>query len=255
MRYYEILREYNEAKLLNDFGAKLVAHFKKEFPRKKTSPEQLIQAIATADPTPNKELTFWLCLNYAKDGIQRWEDIGRAVEALQKFKALLRKPNLTPPLQIRDINQIKGLPALEDIVETYKEKDVQSNSEIADKEEQNFYKTGKAQLVLNTSQAKVVIPKTKEASKFFGKGTRWCTAAEKNNMFSTYNKQGPLYIVMIKGTKEKYQFHFETEQFMDVQDKEIDIIALFNKYPVLLDVFCPNTNKSLDIYSRLAGSD
>src|SRR5271157_6549170 len=205
MRYYEILREYNEAKLLNDFGAKLVAHFKKEFPRKKTSPEQLIQAIATADPTPNKELAFWLCLNYAKDGIQRWEDMGRAVDALQKFKALLRKPNLTPPLQVRDINQIKGLSVLEDIVEQYQEKDVQSNSEIADKEEQNFYKSSQAKLLLNTNQVKVIIPKTNEASVFFGKGTRWCTAAQNNNRFSTYNEDGPLYIIIIKGTKEKYQ--------------------------------------------------
>ena len=249
MRISELLLEYNEARLLNDFGTKLEARAKSDLsaPKNKTS-QQLIQVIASADPTPNKELTFWLCLNYANNGIARWEDIdSKAVPALLKFKALLRKPNLNPPLQIRDINQIKGLSALTDITEKYQEKETQSNSQLADQEEANFYKSKQAELIYNDNQVKVIVPKTKEAAIFFGKGTRWCTAAKNNNYFTQYNRQGPLYIVIIKGTNEKYQFHWESRQFMDSADQSINPNKLAGKYPILWKIFTPiaEENKSL----------
>ena len=249
MRISELLLEYNETRLINDFGKKLEARAKSDAsaPKNKTS-QQLIQVIASADPTPNKELTFWLCLNYANNGIARWEDIdSRAVPDLLKFKALLRKPNLNPPLQVRDINQIKGLGALTDITEKYQEKETVSNSQLADQEEANFYSTGKAELIYNDNQVKVIVPLTKEAAIFFGKGTRWCTAAKNKNLFAKYNKRGPLYIVIIKGTNEKYQFHWKSTQFMDSADQEINPNTLANKYPILWKIFKPiaEENKSL----------
>ena len=249
MRISELLLEYNEARLLNDFGTKLEARAKSDAsaPKNQNS-QQLIQVIAGKDSTPNKELTFWLCLNYANNGIARWEDIdSKAVPELLKFKALLRKPNLNPPLQVRDINQIKGLSALTDITEKYQEKEAVSNSQLADQEEANFYNTEKAKLIFNNEQVKVIVPKTKAAAIFFGKGTRWCTAAKNNNYFTQYNRQGPLYIVIIKGTNEKYQFHWESRQFMDSADQSINPNKLAGKYPILWKIFTPiaEENKSL----------
>jgi len=227
------LFEYNEQRLINDFGKKLISHASDDTGAPRKTPKHLIQMIAEKDPTPNKELTFWLCLNYANNGIQRWEDIdSRAIPALLKFKALLRKPNLNPPLLVRDINQIKGLSALEDIVEKYEEKDTTSTSELANKEEQNFYKTNQAELIYNDAQIKVVSPKTAAASRFFGIHTRWCTAAKKNNRFTSYNEEGPLYIVLIKPTNERYQFHFQSKQFMNEKDKKINPNKLADKYTI-----------------------
>ena len=249
MRYLELLREYNEARLLNDFGKKLELKSASDnsAPKNQNS-QQLIQVIAGKDSTPNKELTFWLCLNYANNGIARWEDIdSKAVPELLKFKALLRKPNLNPPLQVRDINQIKGLSALTDITEKYQEKEAVSNSQLADQEEANFYNTEKAKLIFNNEQVKVIVPKTKAAAIFFGKGTRWCTAAKNNNYFARYSNDGPLYIVILKGTNEKYQFHWESNQFMDSADQSINPNELADKYPILWKIFKPIAvkNKSL----------
>jgi len=244
MRFYELLREYNEQRLIHDFGDKLV----KRYGDVGATPEAIIKAIAELDPTTNKELTFWLAMNYANEGIARWEDIAsRAVPALLKFKALLRKPNLTPPLPVRDMNQIKGLSALEDITEQYEEKEAISNSVKASAEEQKFYDTKQAILFHNDNQVKVVIPRTKAASQFFGKGTRWCTAAKDDNRFAYYNKQGPLYIVMLKGTNAKYQFHWKSEQFMNARDEGINPNELAEKYPILWKIFKPIAmkNKSL----------
>jgi len=61
----------------------------------------------------------------------------------------------------------------------------------------------------------VIYPKTEAASCLYGKGTQWCTAAKKDNRFDTFNSQGKLYIVIDKIDHRKYQFHFESQSYMD----------------------------------------
>jgi len=259
MKISELLFEYNEQRLINDFGNKLLMKVKSDITAPKTdNPEVIIKDIAKEDPTPNKELTFWLVNNYANTKktptgeyghtttqlINRYEDIAsRAIPNLLKFKVLARKPNLVPPLPTKDINQIQGLLALEDIVEKYEEKKTVSNKELMEKQEASFYKTKEAELIYNDANIKVVVPKTKAASIFFGKGTRWCTAAAKNNVFAAYNKQGPLYVVIIKGTQKKYQFHYKSDQFMNETDKSINPNKLADKYPILWRIFGPIAEK------------
>ena len=77
----------------------------------------------------------------------------------------------------------------------------------------------------------LLTPKTEEAAKYYGKNTRWCTAAENNNYFDQYNKDGPLYILINKKVPdEKYQFHFQTEQYMDSRDSAINAL-MYDKFP------------------------
>jgi len=251
MRFHELLREYTEPQLVQLFGGKALAHFKQEFPNKKTTtPDQLVSAITKLDPSSDKKYAFWLLGNYARyapanadnqvRGIARYEDIGsRAVPALKLFDKLSRTGKI-PPEQ-RDINKYRSLGQLEDVVGPFVEKvKPESNKELADATERAFYTSGEAELVYNSTQVKVVIPKTEEASCYFGVNTRWCTAAKNSNMFASYNKRGPLYIILIKAANKRYQFHFaDGGQFMDEQDKEINPRALANKYPVLWKIFDP----------------
>ena len=68
----------------------------------------------------------------------------------------------------------------------------------------------------------VIIPHTQEASCYYGKNTQWCTAAtDSYNMFNHYNNQGPLFINIRKTDGKKFQFHFETNSFMDETDTPI----------------------------------
>jgi hypothetical protein len=63
--------------------------------------------------------------------------------------------------------------------------------------------------------------------------------AAKDNMFSHYSNDGPLYVWRDKNG-EKYQFHFETLQFMDAKDHPIDdkTIEYFRtKHPVISKLF------------------
>ena len=258
MRFKELLQEYNEQKLINDFGNKLTQRYQKET-KETESAQEILAKITSIDPTPNKEFTFWCAMNYANTdnpkfngGITRFEDIGRAMDSLEKFKRLLRNKNLTPALPVRDVNQIRGLTTLEDIVTKYPEKEMESNKEKTSAEEQGFYQTNQAQLIYNDPQVKVVVPKTEKASCFFGINTQWCTAAKNNNMFNAYSKEGPLYIVLLKKENKRYQFHFQNMQFMDEKDKEINPNELADKYPILWDIFTPiaEKNKTLALYKN-----
>ena len=67
----------------------------------------------------------------------------------------------------------------------------------------------------------------------------WCTSSPGLNYFDTYIKDGPLYVVFPNddkgqvGTrtqlpKERYQFHFPSNQFMDRDDHQIDLVQSLN---------------------------
>ena len=84
-----------------------------------------------------------------------------------------------------------------------------------------------AEKVYEDNGWEVWIPKTYAASCKLGQGTTWCTASTENDYYYNYYKgnYGGNYYINIKKSnpEEKYQFHFETGQFMDKDDYGIDI--------------------------------
>jgi hypothetical protein len=55
-----------------------------------------------------------------------------------------------------------------------------------------------------------------------GSGTEWCTATGKTRVhFNKYISDGPLFIFTKPGSDEKYQFNYETDSFMDKNDRSI----------------------------------
>lgn len=82
-----------------------------------------------------------------------------------------------------------------------------------------------AEKVYEDSKWVIYVPKTYEASCKLGQGTTWCTATTSGDYYyKSYTKQGKLYIIINKNEPdEKYQFHFESEQFMDKDDMHINL--------------------------------
>ena len=101
----------------------------------------------------------------------------------------------------------------------------------------------------------------KEAACFYGgnqKETRWCTSAPGLSYFDRYIKDGPLYVVYKSGDtdvapetglpKERYQFHFPSNQFMDKDDRSIDLVKFLNgPMSGLKDFFKPEFAKGLTV--------
>jgi len=104
----------------------------------------------------------------------------------------------------------------------------------------------------------------KEAACFYGgynDETRWCTSAPGTNYFNSYIKRGPLFVILKKdntlyGWKtglpmERYQFHFEDNMFMDIDDRPIDIVNfLQGEMSELKVVFKKNFSKVLNLDTK-----
>jgi hypothetical protein len=102
-------------------------------------------------------------------------------------------------------------------------------------------------------------PIGKEAACFYGgnmKETRWCTSGPGLNYFEGYIKKGPLYVIYRPTDtnispetglpKERYQFHFPDNQFMDKDDHQIDLVKYLNgPMAELKDFFKPEFAKGL----------
>jgi len=103
----------------------------------------------------------------------------------------------------------------------------------------------------------------KDAACFYGgshmpeKGeSRWCTSSPGANWWKTYLGRGPLYVILpnesaevgqVSGLPvERYQFHFQDEQFMDRHDQQQDLTKLLNgRLSELKDFFKPEFAKNL----------
>ena len=76
-------------------------------------------------------------------------------------------------------------------------------------------------------------PLTEKGSSYLGVNTEWCTTwgeyclnkkyRDRTNYFPSHHIKGPLFIMINKSNPlDKYQFHFETNQYMDKNDKRIN---------------------------------
>ena len=179
----------------------------------------IFNKIVSSDPTwredkPNKMGKFgkWLLKLWVNKKLML-EDLYKATEYLSYFVKYNNR------IDVKDINKYHSLPELYNIVKVFMD-----NPEIAtsNSDEVRRIKEG-ADKVFENGEWLVIVPHTKEASCYYGKGTQWCTAAEQShNMFDHYNSQGNLYINIRKSDGEKFQFHFESGSFMDATDTPIE---------------------------------
>ena len=78
------------------------------------------------------------------------------------------------------------------------------------------------------------IPETYESSAHFKKPvTDWCTAYPERYSYYMEENGGKYYIHLNKHTGDLYQMHFESGQFKDASDAEIDKYTFINAYPNL----------------------
>ena len=204
------------------FGQQLMAKLAKD-PQgssMKDDPAKFIEYIANnIDPTTNSKYTKWIISRFVdpNGGIRFVEDLSKLTDPLTRYAKLTQSGVI--PTDQRDINKFKSMNLLLNLMDQYVEK--KTGREERQNEEENLIKSGQAVLYKDTGALKIMIPKTKEAAKYYGRGTRWCTAGDKDNRFKYYNKQGPLYDIIFRGSGVKWQFHFESAQFMDERDKRL----------------------------------
>ena len=230
MRYYHLIREYSRDKTVQNWGRKMWDRISqdREIPqetREVTDPDEQMRVVAyylnrleRADPTKNKQYVQNLIKFYI--GGERLEDLqSTAVDYLTKFHKLKAKKQIPSPRN--DINRYADVADFASVIDEYPEPEKAEKSK------------GDAQEVYKDDNVRIITPKNTEAACYYGQGTRWCTAADHNNLFDVYNKQGPMYILLPTKQKyngEKYQIHPESEQYMDETDKAVSVQDLMDRF-------------------------
>ncbi len=109
--------------------------------------------------------------------------------------------------------------------------------------QQAFIDSNQAIVIGQTAQWRLVMPLTTEASQEFGAGTRWCTAAQKDNAFNQYFPDNALLYLEASGpdklSRGKHAFVFKNGTITDLFDAEdtkqtaAQQQALLDKLPTL----------------------
>lgn len=199
------------------------------------------------------EYTQWLIKQYLKLMPQDGEEVDKRelkakidlfFEDLYKTKQDLEKfDRFKNRLGERDINKY-SIDSLFDAVKDFSLEKTKATSDEKKEASKTFIFPG-SELVYdgpNWAITKVTDKGAlgKEAACFFGgynQETRWCTSAPGLQWFEKYIKDGPLYQVFNKSSKvtektglpsERYQFHFPSGQFMDINDRQIQLVDFLN---------------------------
>ena len=191
--------------------------------------EVILIEIEAGDPTTNKQYVQWLAKMYANTNVKLEDLISTTKEYLTKFEILKRKKLIKPPAN--DINRYPSVNNFMDVLDTYDlpEEDVP-------------VKKGESKEVYKDADVRIIVPENEDAACYYGRGTRWCTAATQgSNYFNQYHRDGPLYILLPTKPEyegEKYQLHFPSGQFMDETDTGVDLVKLLTtRFPNLGDFF------------------
>ena len=185
------------------------------------------------------------------------EDLYKVTDDLKKFERF--KGRL--PKEMRDINKLTP----DQLYDAVKDFDLTLATTTKAERKSAEVHPG-AKLVFDGPNWRVVEIKDKgavgkEAACFYGgnnQETRWCTSAPGASWFDRYIKDGPLYVVysptdtdIAPGTglpKTRYQFHFPSNQFMDKDDRQQDLVALLNgPMEELKSFFKPEFAKGLTV--------
>ena len=193
--------------------------------------DMILSAMENADPSPNKQYVQWIVLRYLDKSIKRFEDILSTISTLLvKYHQL--KIHRTLPSELSDIGKVKSG---QDITDMWRAVDVAHNElyQKLQKAKKENLPRGNAKDVFNNKEMRVVVPQDQNAACYYGQGTAWCTASvTSRNYFDHYNADGPLYIIIPKQPThegEKYQLHFESGQYMDETDSQVNLVTLFNE--------------------------
>jgi hypothetical protein len=163
---------------------------------------------------------FEFLYNLLKTNQLKDEDFYKAKQYLELFNKNISKI----PADKRNVQQYKTLPDLYDIISDFEG----TENELSKTQQLKNVREKEIERVYEDGEWRVLVPKTEQASCLVGKGTQWCTAADKSdNRFNLYNNQGKLYVVINKGDDSKYQLHFEDGQLMDARNRALPATYFF----------------------------
>lgn len=204
----------------------------------------LYATIVALDPTYNKNTDWmgkydrWLLQPANVDIIRKTkpEDLYKITEDIRIYDRLKHANKL--PAEFRDIQRLNVRQLTDYIFANHTSQPDFSIDNITS-QTQDIKNIKQDAEKYEVGDFTIIQPQTQESACFYGKGTRWCTAStDYNNQFDHYSRNGKLWILIDKDDpSEKYQFHFEDEQFMDAKDDAIQVGEFFGDHTEVYQFF------------------
>lgn len=188
---------------------------------------RIIDFIASHDPSTKKIYTLWMAQRHLK-GEMPLEDMPGVERYLAFFDA--NKLRFTK----RDIGQYRTVDELATAVNGFSEKSapVEKLRDDAD-----------MKVIYDSPNLSIVQPKTAAGATELAGDAIWCTAWEAGrNRFYYYDGKGPIYVIIDKKRKVRWQFFMPTNdgypsaEFMDRANRAIDLKAFLTEYPMVFNV-------------------
>lgn len=118
-------------------------------------------------------------MDVAITGDNLGEDLSKLVNALNTFE------KISSNLPKTDINQYQSVDELQQVISNYQNRTRRQYKQIEG-----------GNVVFDNERFMVVNPLTHETSCYYGKGTKWCTAADSDHHFQQYNSDGKLFYIL-----------------------------------------------------------
>jgi hypothetical protein len=231
---------------------KLENHYKEPLKEKNINDVSVfIQSILDADITKGKYARF-LIDSFLNDKFLEEDLIGDLESTVGQAVSLFDKHKGKLPLKQRSVfalDKETKLPLYQspgDLWNSVKQyQDEKSGKELKKEEQEQIYRETEFVYKDEKTGFQIISPLTEESAKWWGKGTRWCTSAENNNMFYDYASLSPLLILLLpsslsaihNGLKLQLWKSGNNIQFMDEADNNVSL-DFMKQYWNILEPVC-----------------
>ena len=234
---YKTLLEYNRQLTIDNWEDKVSDVTKTDQSSTNIKKESWVAYLEQADPTPTKSYMKWIIREYIAGNFMM-EDVPLLHDVLATYHKF--KPQL--PAEQRDINRLSR----HKVNGIY----LQLTQPEEDTSQELDNNIPGVKTLYSGPLGHLLIPETHKASCKLGRGTSWCTATASPKHYDMYTRKGPLYVWLERMARggDKYQFHFESHQYMDIKDQPITPtkMAELRNHPVVGKLFRMKEKEMLD---------
>lgn len=200
-------------------------------------PSEVIDKVIDIDPTKKKSYSQWLLSKWGDESHTIVDNLenGRIEQLFQHYKE-------HQDIQIKDCPSVAdGLRAFVPEEDSVLTKSTQPTTYIENLEKEvDSELANDFDIVFDEDDWVIAVPNTYEAECKLGENMKWCTANSFGNGYSYYERYlsqgGKFYVNFDMANSEsrngkdypytRYQFHFESRQFMDKDDNPVDLYEI-----------------------------
>lgn len=144
-------------------------------------PKDVFDRLLEYDPTEQKKYIEWMCKTYVKE-----HPTLNMYSVIKQFDDYATRNQITQ----KDIYSYPTLEAVIDVVNMMEDTTSKTQQKKAKAGIKDYEKDiDPNDIIFKNDKVIIVLPKTKEASIKYGRGSRWCTAADSGgNMFNSYRR-------------------------------------------------------------------